>query len=355
MSKERKKLAEFVSAGDVAGGHTTLFSPNSMIKRINDDAVKQAVAFTQPTKKKKKADKPKKKSLAEQFDDMQSSSFDRTSVISQLRSLELDNKAADANTVVFGLEGDDGQIVRVAVAAEDAEGFESAMQSAMQSADESDETGVDLAELLYMLRDDFDIVDVTWPEVEENEEFEDQEFVGGENDEFGGEDLEGMDGEGLDGEGTDDLEGLEGEDELKMSAGGDEGEVSSLLAKVIDMMTADAAARQADAEARISDSRTKETEIGLKHILARIKQEEQLLDMEEERKSAKSEEQEVKRLAQLAKWKRDRAASAQDSENVYLDDFSSEENEEVRFGGKMSAQQLAKEIATRLDKRRVRR
>jgi len=81
------------------------------------------------------------------------------------------------------------------------------------------------------------------------------------------------------------------------------GEVTGLLTQVIDMMKADAEARKAEARAREAEAKTKEADSVVAQSLARVKQEEQYLDMETYNKARKDEDREAKRLAQLAKWK----------------------------------------------------
>lgn len=68
--------------------------------------------------------------------------------------------AADINdevdTVVFGLETDDGEVVKVYVNAEEEEKFEEAMKKLLGLDD-------DIEEAINKLAQDFDIVDVVWP------------------------------------------------------------------------------------------------------------------------------------------------------------------------------------------------
>lgn len=84
-------------------------------------------------------------------------------------------KADDINdevdTVAFGLETDDGEIVKVYVAVPDADGFEKAMASKLGTED-------DLEDVIAELAQEFDIVDVEWPEdAEEDEDLEDGDSI----------------------------------------------------------------------------------------------------------------------------------------------------------------------------------
>lgn len=223
------------------------------------------------------------------------SEFDQSSVISKLKALEDKEKADVRDTVTFGIEDENNQVVRVTIRAEQAGEFEKALQAVMADMEEDENSKIEIAEVLFKLKDNFDIVDVVWPEIEEDEEVPRQQF-GDEQGEPGaeGDGLEGLEGEGGEGDPLADLED---------DGAGEESEVKGLLSQVIDMMKADAAARQADAEARIADAKAREQELGAKQALAKIKQEEQFLDMEEYEKKQKAQEKEAKRLAQLARWK----------------------------------------------------
>ena len=359
-------------AGDVAGARGLLFSaPNSMIKRMTAD---MTTDYNKKKKKKTNAEPVVESKgglgLSKAFANLNeggASEFDQSEVISRLKSLENKENSDIRDTVSFGVEDDDGQVVRVTIRADQAEEFEKALQSVMAEFEEDENSKTEIAEVLYKLKDNFDIVDVVWPEVEEDEEVEGQEFG---------------DEQGAPGEGGDVLSGLEdggdmgGEDEMggedplagleddAGATGGDE-QVSSLLSQVIDMMSADAAARKADAEARIADAKAREQEIGAKSALAKIKQAEQFLDMDEQVKKQKEQEKEAKRLAQLSKWKRDMGGEgdvdATDDQDMGLpaqngpiggpqasQGLPGEENEEVRrFSNKVGHLDLAKRLLGR--------
>lgn len=63
----------------------------------------------------------------------------------------------EVDTVTFGMEMDDGQVVKVYVAATDADGFEKALSELLGSED-------DVEKVVNNLADEYDIVDVEWPE-----------------------------------------------------------------------------------------------------------------------------------------------------------------------------------------------
>jgi hypothetical protein len=219
------------------------------------------------------------------------SSFDPTSIMAKLKGLETKDKEDHRNTVSFGLEDDNGGIVRVTVSSEQAEDFEKSLQAFMAQAEREDDAVPEIAEVLFKLKDRFDIIDVQWPEVHEDEE-EDVSLKGGEE---GGEQAGGDINLGD--------EPADQSTEPPASGGAGDGQVKDLLVQVIDMMKADAEARKAEARAKEAEAKAKEADTIVKQTMSKVKQEEQFLDMETFNKSRKEEDRETKRLAALAKWK----------------------------------------------------
>lgn len=286
-----------VGGGDVAAGAMPLFA--QLIKNTHKAPKKpRIVTGSSSSRRANKASL----GLAEAFkrlDEMDGmddgdakapqQSFDASGVISKLKSLEAKDKADQRDTVTFGLEDENGGLVRVTVKHEQAEDFEHSLQAFMAAAEDEDDTIPEIAEVLFKLKDRFDIVDVQWPAIEQDEE-QDVELTDGDAD--------------PNAEGEMDL-GADGE--MDMGAGEDTGQVTDLLTQVIDMMKADAEARKAEARAREAEAKTKEADAIVAQSMARVKREEQYLDMETYNKAKKEEEREAKRLAQLAKWKHDMA------------------------------------------------
>jgi len=235
--------------------------------------------------------------------------FDSAEVFSKLKALDKRNDIDhqyDSST--FGLEDENGGIVRVTVKGEQAEEFEKALQQFLSNPDDShnDEGRIpDIGEILFDLKDRFDILNVVWPEVQEDEE-EPQEVAGQEGQ---GDNTEAPEGEGEGGgemtagqgeEGGEDMNGLGGE-------GGEEMSATSALTAVIDAMKADAEARKAEADARTAEAKSREADLTTRQSEAKVKQEEEILDMDDYYKSKKDAEKEAKQLAKLAKWKHEMA------------------------------------------------
>lgn len=88
---------------------------------------------------------------------------DEDEVNQKIEDAEDDADAVD--TVTFGLETDDDQIVKVYVAITDADAFEEKLSAMLGEVD-------DIEELLKTLGEEFDIVDIEWPDEEDPEEKE---------------------------------------------------------------------------------------------------------------------------------------------------------------------------------------
>lgn len=231
-----------------------------------------------------------------------SDQFNIGSVMSKLKSLEVRDRTDIRDTITFGLEDENGKIVRVVVKKDQAADFEHALQSLSLENDDDIQSQEDIAEVLFKLKDDFNIVDVTWPDVEEDEE----EPAVVSPDQDNGDEIP--------------LDDLPADDAVSAVDG--DADVKSLLGSVIDMMKADADARKAEAAARAAEAKAQEVDIGRQQAEARVKQEEQILDMEIYNKSKKEEDKQAKRLAQLAQWKRNVADDMHLSMDSEYDDVT---------------------------------
>ena len=213
------------------------------------------------------------------------------------------------NVAVFGLEDDEGKIVKVYIDKDQADNFEEALGALLADndtvfADEDEpKTETEIAEILYKLKDQFEIRDVVWGNIQgdEEEEFE----VEGEGD-LG--DEEGMEGEmgdeeGMEGEDGElgDEEGMEGE----MGADATEANATTALQSVIDMMRADSDARKAEALARQSEAEAVIAKNAALAAQAQVEKEEDLLDMQTAEKAEKAAKKEAEQLAKLARYKKE--------------------------------------------------
>ncbi len=266
------------------------------------------------------------------------SNFDANEVLSKIDSAK---RKADnyKDTVAFGLEDSDGNIVKVYVGRDQSEAFEKEIQQLLNSdndefnysdfnSDEdkdSEEDGMEIAELLWKLKDKYDLVDVEWEQLPEDEE-EMQELSGDEEGDLSGE--EGIGDEEGDLPGEEGMGDEEGDMMPDIDAGGEEDTAATALQQVIDMLKADAEAKMAEANARQAEAKAKQAEYAAKAAEAKIRQEEETLEMEDYYNSRKQETDEAKRLAKLAKYKHDKAKETQQSNPLDVE-FSPEEEEEI--------------------------
>jgi len=222
--------------------------------------------------------------------------FNFDDVLSKMKSAQK-NKTNDIETVGFALEDDTGTIVKVYVKADQGEDFEEALGHALGAANEYGDvdspnddgiTSGEIAEVLFSLKDKYDIIDVEFGEIPEDEEdiSDDDGDPEGQDDEMVADDGDDVDG----GEST---------------PGADAADASTILTQVIGVMKAEAEAKKADAEAREAEAKAKEAGYSVAAAEEEVKQQEEILDMEEYNKKKKEKEKEEKEMADLAQYKSD--------------------------------------------------
>jgi len=253
------------------------------------------------------------------------------------------------DVAVFGLEDDEGKIIKVFVNKDQADSFESALANMLADQDQmfvddvEPKNATEIAEILFKLKSEFDIIDVEWGRIVGDEEEEEDTDVSSDEPS----DLEGDDSTSSDeaGEGGDES-GLEGEG----LAGGDdvadesETEATSALQAVINMMQAEAKAKLADAEARKAEAEAAISAHAADAAKAKVSQEEDILAMKDHENAKKEAKKEAETLAKLAKYKKE--TSDDPDVGVPLDSVdkitSSSEQEEVA-GGSAKVKALSKE------------
>ena len=247
------------------------------------------------------------------FMEADDSQFQSSDVITKLKNSEREAEQEGENTTAFALEDEKGNIVKVWVPDEQADDFMTALEQSLNDVDEDEDDqneGSEIAEVLWNLRNDFDIINVEWSDIEEDQEeqlptdVEEAPPAGGEaNAEGGVEEPTNPNGEG----GAGDEMTAEPGDAEDLGVGGED-EAKTALQNVIDMMKADAEARKSEAEARSAEAKAREAEAGMKVAQDKVKQEEKILDMEAYYDKEKKEKDETDRLAKLAKYQHDLAA-----------------------------------------------
>lgn len=223
--------------------------------------------------------------LSERF----GSNVEPEDVLSKLSAL---NKQVDdnrsPNTTIFGLEDSHGNIVKVYVRTEQASEFEKALSLEMDADDE--QSSQEIAEVLYRLHDRFDITDVKWPTIEEDEE----------GDETSAQDFESSEGEGDMNMETDPNAAPDA------AAGGNlggEDKATSALDTVLQALIANAEADRQEALAKAAEARAREAEAAAKMAEQKLKSEEEVADMEAFYTAQNDEKKEAKKLAKLAKYR----------------------------------------------------
>jgi hypothetical protein len=215
---------------------------------------------------------------------------------------------------------------------------------------EDQDVAYEIPEILFKLKDQFNVVDVQWPEYHEDEE-EDQ--VATPNDpnaaqpegEPGAEPNPG-DQQDANSLGLDDQAGAGADDMGDSGAGEDTG---SLLQQVISMMTADAEARKADAEARKAEAKQREAKNTVEQAMAQVKQQEQMMDMDAYQKAQREQQKETKQLAQLARWRKMVQNGDDDQDlSTYISDEDEEAVHRSSLRNRVDPKQLAKFIVSRM-------
>lgn len=348
MSK-KKTIKETAAAGSTGGGAIGVVATRMGDMQRRQSLKDFLIKFSNNIKNKMVM-KPVQLSPIREF-------YDLSDVVSRLKGIEgADEKKADV--VVYGVEDDEGNIMKISVKKDQAKDFEYRLARDMADAKDTKMSGaksnVSLAELLYDLKDEFNIVDVEFPtipkdviynadkatygpdstEIQGNDEVGDD--VGMDNMEMdadmeGGMDMEGGDLEGgdMDMEGGEDLEmsdeemDMEGEDgeELEMDDESvedfaEEPEAAtpeSLLQSVMDMLKADAEAKKAQADAEAEKARAQQAEYAYKSSQATVAQQEEYAQMELDMEQQKQKEKEAKKLADLAKHRVQKTAVMRES------------------------------------------
>ena len=260
-----------------------------------------------------------------------SESFDMQDVMSRLSGLEADGRAGDA-TVSFGIEDDDGNLMKVTVRSDQSEEFEEALANELADAARrkevtGEETSISMAELLLKLNDQFDIVDASFPTIPTDGVYNADKIQYGVAD-TGQEELgNGLEAFPDDGMGSDpmaaggDPMGAEGDpmagDGMGDDPMADDGSVEdfpadeltpedpeqSVIVSILNMLKAEAETRKAEADARAEEARTKQAEFTAMASKNAVAQEEEVARMEAEIEARKAKEKDAKRISDLARYR----------------------------------------------------
>ncbi|MGL5917081.1 MAG: hypothetical protein ACRCZC_05200, partial [Culicoidibacterales bacterium] len=287
--------------------------------------------------------------------------FDLQDVLSRLRGIE-GKSSEPRDNVTYGVEDDEGNIMKVTVRKDQAAEFEAVLGHELADIEAFSVTGtegkdVSMAELLYNLKDKFDIVDVEFPKIPtdvvynadkatyqandnppandpvEDKMGDDMNSLNnsdgmnmGDEDDFGPvsnknspldlNDVEGVDelgGEGGNLSGTpsnNDIENLEPEGDAEGVEDFEEppADEGSILDRVLDMLKAQAEAETAKANAEAEKYRADQAEYSARAAHATVAQEEEMARMEAEMEEQKSQQKQAKKLADIARYRVQKAS-----------------------------------------------
>jgi hypothetical protein len=291
--------------------------------------------------KRLKAQKPKFRNFVSRLFSRNTSlgeaALDVAGITSQLKGLENKNNYDQRNTVTYGVEDDEGNLMKVTVKSEDAKSFENRLALELGEVENNkiygfQNSGVSLAEVLYTLKDEFNIVDVEFPEIpsdivynadkaslgeqspDPNGDPNADPSLGGDNpdqlgDDFGepgnappmgaGGDDQGMDDP--DAMGSDDMGAMDQGEDFVEDDGGDD--FKSLFKELVQLMTAQAEKEKAVADAEAEKARALQAEYTSKAANHEVSRQEELIRMQAEVDQQKKKEKEAKKYADLAKYR----------------------------------------------------
>lgn len=247
-------------------------------------------------------------------------------VISLVKNAKSANEIRQ-NTRGFALENDDGSIVKVFVRADQADDFEHALAKELYDADEE---GIEIPEVLFNLRQHFEIVDVEWgaksiPEDEEEiKKPKKDDDLPPPDEEEGGEDegrLPPPPGGEDDLPPPDDDGGMPPADDgmgMPADLGGGESQTDLLgaITQVMDMLKAKAEADKAEADAKKAEAEAKIASEANKAASLRAAQEEEILDMEDYNKKQDANKKMADTRDKLIKYRHELKNSNQSSTDL---------------------------------------
>lgn len=220
----------------------------------------------------------------------ESPEVDINDVHAKLKSSYTSSKYDTASTCTYGFEDTSGQIIKVRIPNDERKDFEEALAMELSAANamfDKTNTEVEIAEILFALKDKFDIIDVEWPTIPEEDE---------ENIEPVEPDVEAESSdEEVDPEATPEDVIIPEDPEPEISADS-QTSADTILLKLLDLMTQQASAQQAQASA---DKAKYARDIAAQ----KMQQEEQILDMEALEDAEAKRKKEATKMLKLAKFR----------------------------------------------------
>lgn len=247
----------------------------------------------------------------------ESSEFDSSHVSSILSKLSaVGNNTPDTEVKDFGFADSEGNIIKVSVNATQADDFKSTLSKLLADYTENEQS-IEVAEVLFNLRNKFDIVDVKWPKVVEDEEpvqtgAEPQDGVNAANPE------------------VDDVAIDSGAEPAPQAA--PSGDISGAMDAMLSALIADAEARRQEAVARAAEARAQEADSAARMSAQKMSAEEEVADMEAFYTSQNEEQKEAKKLAKLAKYRHQMRQAQQNLQSTAYSSALSDQNDDNFMG-----------------------
>jgi len=355
--KKNKELTETAPAGAI-GAHgiaVRMDSPTgipmqrreiSFLDFVGDYLNKKEDGGKKVKKPKGKDKKKKRKSYLKE-----ENTFNLSQVHSKLTGIRNQNRVG-TNSVSYAVEDDDGNLMKITVRKDQAEKFEAALSEHMADVEEYKMTGrgyaKSIAEILYDLKQQFDIIDVQFPRIPENKIYvipqarieeadnEDDEEKTDFSSNFEDDDSEDEfpqngkeENPSKEPEGDEEKPEEEPEEDIGVDmdeAEEDEEDEKTMLKSLLQMMIKQAEAEIAKAEAEAEKSRALQAEYSAIAAKEEMAKQTELARLEKELEEQKAKEREAKKLADLARYK---LRSVAEGKSIYgklleLDDLDNE-------------------------------
>ncbi len=354
-------INETATAGSVGAGSIAVnmsqFSNIKTITRLDNSSDKQpntsSTIFTLDLAKKineynkgKIKKKKKKKNLLQHLRDIISENYDNADVVSRLKALDINNTDSKNPVISYGIEDDKGNIMRVTVRSDQAKEFEKAIAQELEINKNNTDNGtsikqMSLPELLYNLRNEFELVDVEFPKIPQDAIYNADEIsTNGEFPVPPVNDKNEFTDNNLDNETFSEIENSEPSADSSKSetmSTGDEDKPNendlesvedfskednteiSLINSVLGMMKADAEAKRAQADAEAEKSREKQAELTAAAANKELYNQEELAKMELAADEQKEKKKEAKKLADIAKYNVQSKLGSSTFRESYLD------------------------------------
>lgn len=267
--------------------------------------------------------------------------YDVSDVVSRMKGLENKNMPRSSDSVTYGVEDDEGNIMKVTVKGDQAKDFENRLSMELGEIETDkiygyQKSNISMAELLFKLKNDFEILDVEFPTIPSDVIYNQDKATYGASDNLTNVQNSSNDGVmnndeidvNMNEEGDDMSQMADSSNTVNPSNELDDGDFDqenvnmddenvedfdetdsqqtgydSIFQSLIQMMTSQAEAAKAQAEAEAEKARALTAEYTAKSAQAELSQQEELARMQAELDDRKKKEKEAKKLADLAKYR----------------------------------------------------